>query len=125
MDCVKITRFSYDGFHPQNQQLYINGTCLKEEKVTNPKFANGVWVFIKGQEDRYLLNHLDLDDIPFIDVWEAEIPLTTEVFKHDCPYSIESISTVKNEMPSGAFFIPEYSLDSLINIKKTYNCFSD
>lgn len=124
MDNLNITRFSYQGFEAQCQNNYIKENCIRKDDNYNLAFDNGVWVFIRGREDKYLLNHLDYDEIPYLDCWEAEIPINTMVLKHEEPYKLSSISTVKEEVNEDAFFIPEKSLKELKNIRQTYNRFA-
>lgn len=125
MDYVKITRFSDYGFEPQNQSDYLKEKLIQEYEVTNTTFKNGVWVFVKGCEDRYLLNHLENSDIENLKCWEAQIPLHAVAYKHDNPYELSAISTVGNEISEGAFFIPEISLSEIENIKQSFNWFSE
>ena len=122
MKYLKITRFSYDGFDPQCQQGFLDECCIEKDSNYNPEFDYGVWTFVAGQEDRFLLNHRR--DVPNLTCWEAEIPYDAIVFKHEDPFEYESISTVAQEKKNGAFFIPKSSLDSLVNIKNIYNVFS-
>jgi hypothetical protein len=142
---MQIIRYSQNGFIPQFQKyhlqqidyhlnggfnlsdfpIHLQDIILKQHnqhvlfyKENFEDFQYGVWVFIKGWVNEYSLNHIPDKKYPVC--WEAKINDNTTVYD----INWEEKTTINNKyLIAHGCYIPEKSLSSLRNIKKTESIF--
>jgi len=117
-----ISRFSLDGFNPQNQTLHKSYST--EELF--PDCEYGVYAFIQGVENKMFLNHLPEDIQNKLFLWVGEIDDDAIVFVYGIPinkkwYDLKktTFGEIKNkELKPDELFIPYESCSKVRNIRK-------
>jgi len=120
-----ISRFSLDGFEPQNQTLHKSYST--EELF--PDCEYGVYAYVQGVENKMFLNHLPKEKQDKLSLWIGEIDNDATVFVCGIPKNkkwydlkkttfgeIKSKETKPNEL-----FIPAESCLKIKNVRKIYD----
>ena len=117
-----ISRFSLDGFKPQNQTLHKSYST--EELF--PDCEYGVYAFIQGVENKMFLNHLPKDKQDKLSLWVGEIDDDAIVFVYGIPknkkwYDLKKTTfgdIVNKELKPDELFIPLESCLKIKNVRK-------
>ena len=117
-----ISRFSLDGFKPQNQTLHKSYST--EELFPDCKY--GVYAFVQGVENKMFLNHLPEDIQNKLSLWIGEIDDDAIVFVYGIPknkkwYDLKRTTfreiNIKPTKPD-ELFIPFESCLKIKNVRK-------
>jgi len=118
-----ISRFSLDGFKPQNQTLHKS---FSTEELF-PDCEYGVYAFVQGVENKMFLNHLPKDTQNKLSLWVGEIDdddaivfvygIPTNKKWYDLKKTTFGVIKAKTTKPD-ELFIPAESCLKIKNVRK-------